>query len=98
MGGTTETPPPVSPLQVVESVARFSGCFAHPHIVLHLLADELVQARFTYAQIYPHRKKPPEEYWKKNSLALNAEPGAMIQNTTTCFFDGPRDRRGLVGR
>jgi hypothetical protein len=66
--------------------------------VLHLPTDELVQARFTYAQIYPHRKKPPEEYWKKNSLARNAEPGAMIQNTTTCFFDGPHDRRGLAGR
>jgi hypothetical protein len=42
-------------------------------------------------------KIPLEEYWKKNSLARNVEPGAMIQNTTTCFFDGSRDRCGLVG-
>jgi 7-cyano-7-deazaguanine synthase in queuosine biosynthesis len=41
---------------------------------------------------------PLEEYWKKNSLARNPELGAMIQNTTTCFFDGARDRCGLVGR
>jgi len=98
MGGTNGNAAPVSRLQVIEFIARFPGCFARPHIVLHPLTEESVQARVTYAQIYPHRKKTAGEYWKKNSLARNAEPGAMIQNTiTTCFFDSSRARRGLVG-
>src|SRR5450759_2960032 len=64
----TEAPPPVSPLQVVEFVARFPGCFAHLHIVLHPLTDEPVRARFTYAQICPHRKKTAGGVLEKEQL------------------------------
>ena len=43
-----------------------------------------------------HRKTRWQECWKKNDLARNAEPGVMIQNTTTCYLRRMRaDRCGL---